>query len=119
MGKNWLQDMSAVEAAQHWAKSLVHRESRGPGDMEGAMRRLEAKYGIPWRAFWSLRYRPPTSICADLWLRLRAAHEAECQRQMRLIEHELEITKAIAGPAHPVVVEIETRLGSPECPDDE
>lgn len=68
-----LEQKSAVATAQDWSRDLVQREARGSGDTENAMRRLEARYGVPWRTFWSLRYRPPKSICADVWLRLKGA----------------------------------------------
>jgi hypothetical protein len=72
--------------------------------MENAWRRLEARYGVPWRAFWSLRYRRPNEIAATIFLRLEAAYQAECERQMRRLKHEFEITKAKAGAVHPAVV---------------
>ena len=102
----------AVEA-RTWANELVRRESRGPGDMENAMRRLEYRYGIPWRMFWSLRYRPPTDVMHGVWERLKAAYYAECQRQTRLLQHELEITK-IVSPDAPAVRAAETLLGKVE-----
>jgi hypothetical protein len=95
--------VSGVADARQWAGELVKREARGPGDMEPAMRRLESKYGIPWRLFWSLRYRPPSYVKHGIWEQLRQAYRAECERQMRLLKHELEITKAIAGPDAPAV----------------
>lgn len=97
MRKKDLLDVEHVASARDWAGALVKRESRGPGDTENAMRRLEARYGIPWRTFWSLRYRPPRDILHGIYLRLHAAHQSECERQMRLLKHELEITKARAG----------------------
>lgn len=90
--------VSAAAKAQGWANELVRREARGPGDMENAMHRLEARYGIPWRTFWSLRYRPPTDILTGLFIKLHDAYQAERDRQMRLLRHETEITKIIAGP---------------------
>ena len=95
--------MTAAADAQRLAKELVMRESRGPGDMENAMRRLESKYGIPWRVFWSLRYRPPTDVMTGIYRRLLAAYLAECERQERLLRHEIEITKIKAGPDAPAV----------------
>lgn len=96
------QEMSGGEQAQTWANYLVRRETRGPGDMPNAMRRLEARYGIPWRTFWELRYRPPADVLHGVWERLRQAHMAECDRQMRLLKHEIEITKAIKPSADSV-----------------
>lgn len=95
--------MNTVASAQKWASDLVQRESRGPGDMENAMRRLESRYGIPWRTFWSLRYRPPTDLFVSVYQRLEAAYQAERHRQMRLLQHEIEITSIVAGPDAPAV----------------
>lgn len=86
-----------VSDAQGWANELVRRESRGSGDSENAMRRLGARYGIPWRTFWTLRYRPPKDVMHSIYLRLGAAYQAECERQERLLRHEIEITKIKCG----------------------
>lgn len=101
-----------VASARDWANALVRRESRGSGDTENAMRRLEARYGIPWRTFWSLRYRPPSDVLTSVFFRLKAAYEAECERQMRLIKHELEITRAKAGPNAASVRSVEALVGT-------
>lgn len=85
---------SGVSEAQMWASHMVPRESRGPGDTENAMRRLEARYGIPWRVFWNLRYRTPADVMVGLWRQLHAAYENECERQERLLAHERHIAEA-------------------------
>lgn len=95
--------MNVVASARTMAGELVKHESRGPGDMENAMHRLEARYGIPWRTFWTLRYRPPADVMAGVYHRLMAAYQAECDRQMRLLRHELETTERKAGPDAPAV----------------
>jgi hypothetical protein len=92
-----MSDAAYVDQAADWAKALTRNEARGPGDLENAMHRLEARYGVPWRTFWALRYRKPEWITAFTYQRLRDAYQAECERQMRLYQHELEITKAKAG----------------------
>jgi hypothetical protein len=100
-------DTTAVDQAAAWAKRLTQSEARGPGDLENAWRRLGQRYGVPWRAFWSLRYRRPNEIAASIYLRLQAAYEAECERQVRRLTHELELTRAKAGASHPAVVAAE------------
>lgn len=100
-----------VEQAATWAKDLTHRESRGPGDMENAWRRLETRYGISVGTFWSLRYRKPQNIFIEIFAQLQAAHRAECERQMRKLAHEIEITKAITGASHAAVCAAEALLG--------
>lgn len=96
--------LTAASEARGWANELVRREAKGPGDMESAMRRLEARYGIPWRTFWTLRYRPPTDVLTGVYRRLAAAYHAECERQMRKLQHEIEITKLVAGSDAPVIL---------------
>lgn len=90
--------VSHIAEAQEWANTLIRRESRGPGDLPNAMRRLEARYGIPWRTFWSLRYRPPEDILTGIYFRLHQAFQLECQRQKRLIEHEIKMAEAAGLP---------------------
>ena len=86
-----------VAAARDTHQKIIAKLMRGPGDMENAMRRLEARYWVPWRTFWQLRYRPPSDVFVGVYLRLKAAYEAECERQERLLRHEREITKAKAS----------------------
>lgn len=99
-----MSDAAFVDQAATWAKALTASEARGPGDMENAWRRLEARYGVPWRAFWALRYRKPRDITAAIFHRLAAAHAAECERQMRRLRHDIETTRKIAGPDAAAVV---------------
>lgn len=106
--------MSYVDQAAEWAKELTRSETRGPGDLPRAWQRLEARYGISEHTFWSLRYRKPQDIAVSIYMRLQAAYQAECERQMRRLEHELEITKAIAGASDPVVGEVQALVGQEE-----
>jgi hypothetical protein len=105
-------DAEIVDQAEGWAKRLTQSEARGPGDMENAWRRLESRYGVPWRTFWALRYRKPRDLTASVYHRLAAAYTAECERQMKLLRHEISITKLVAGPDHPAVVASEAALGA-------
>lgn len=74
------------------------------------MRRLEARYGIPWRTFWSLKYRPPSDVFVSIYNRLQAAYQSECERQMRLLAHEIEIAKAKGLAGAPAVSAAEALL---------
>jgi hypothetical protein len=57
----------SVEAATDMVRKMVQRESRGWGDLDNAMERLERRYGLPfwtvWRHCWPA-YRARISICA-------------------------------------------------------
>ena len=101
-----------VDEAARIANDLATREMRGPGDLPNAMQRLENRYALPTRSFWSLRYRKPKSICASLLLKLLAAYEAERERQMRLLSHDNAITRLTTGPDHPAVRAAEALLGA-------
>lgn len=85
---------SGVSEARMWATTMVLREARGPGDSENAMRRLEHRYGIPWRVFHNLKYRAPADVMVGVWRQLKAAYEAECERQERLLAHERHVAEA-------------------------
>lgn len=94
-----------VSNARDWANALIQRESRGPGDLDNSMRRLEARYGISANTFWRLRHGRVKEIYASTYTRLQAAYLAECDRQVRIIKQQAEIAKA-KGLAHaPVVAE--------------
>lgn len=97
------QNMSAVEyvsQASEWANDLVRNEMRGPGDLDRAMRRVERKSGVPYAKLWALRYRKPKDILLSTFFALREAYVAERERQLRMLEHEIETTREIAGTGH-------------------
>jgi hypothetical protein len=94
----------SVAAASEMARNLVQRESRGPGDLENAMRRIEAKYGVPYGVLWSLRYRQPKDILVGVFNRLRAAYQAECERQASILEHELTVQRVTGHDVDPALV---------------
>ena len=90
---------SGIAEASQWASRMVHNEARGPGDTMNAMHRLEARYGIPWRVFWGLRYRKPADVMVGVYRQLQAAYTSECERQERLLAHERHVaeTKILAA----------------------
>ena len=104
---------TAVDHAGEWAKALVTRESRGPGDMEGAMRRVATRYGLPWRTLWALRYRPPKDIAASIYLTLQDAYRRECERQFKALQHELGLTET-TNEAAAALARAAARMGGAE-----
>lgn len=94
---------SGVEDAKRLVRELIQIESRGAGDTENAMRRLGHRYGIPWRTFWSLRYRAPKDVFVSVYNKLQAAHRAECGRQIERLRHELEVARAAGVPVQDLV----------------
>ena len=49
--------MDYVEEAAEWSGKMTRMRSRGPGDLENAMRSVERDYGIDYWLLWRLRYR--------------------------------------------------------------
>ncbi len=100
LGKNDMPDVF-VSNARDWAVQMINREARGPGDLEGAMRRFEGRYGISWQTLWRLRHGRIKDISASIYARIQAAYIAECDRQCRLLSIQIEIakTKGLAGSA--------------------
>jgi len=105
-----MSDAAYVDEASGWVRTMVARESRGPGDTENAMRRLETRHGVPFHTLWSLRYRKPKGLFVSVYVRLHAAYRTECARQLQSLRHDLEATKAIAGAHHHPVASAEAFL---------
>lgn len=83
-----------VEDARRMASDLIARETKGSGDLDNAMRRLETRYGIPYGFLWNLRYRPPKDLLMGLFLRLQDAYQQQLNEQIKRLEHERSITEA-------------------------
>lgn len=86
----------SVEAATEYVRTMVQRESRGPGDIDNAMSRLETKYGLPFWTLWHLRKGKAKTVEASLLARIRGAYLDMCQRQAANLLHEIEM-EAAAG----------------------
>jgi hypothetical protein len=112
--ENQMSDAAFIDQAAGWSKDLTRLRARGPGDIENAMRAIERDYGIDYWTQWRLRYRKSQirDIGVSIYMRLHAAYQAECERQMRKMRHEIDITKAIAGASAPAVVAAETLVRS-------
>lgn len=92
-----------VSDARKWADHLVMREYQGPGQMDRAMDRASQKTGVDRGVFWSLRYRPPGDILVSVYMRIKAAYEADCQRLERAADHERSITRTSNAVAKSLV----------------
>lgn len=107
-------DMPVVQA-KGWANALIRAAHRGPGDTtDAAIHRAANKHGLDPKMLWRLRYRTPKDMLASLYLKIKAAHEAECERQEARLRHEIEITKAVATSATALAAirEAEALLGA-------
>ena len=105
-------DAEYIDQAVTWSRELTRMKSRGPGDTENALRSIEREYGIDYGFLWSLRYRRQQLkvISKPVFERIAAAYRTECERQVRKLRHEIEITEAIAGSDDPAVVAAKAAL---------
>jgi hypothetical protein len=80
--------------ASNLVRQMIQSEARGPGDSEGAMARLEQRYGI---GFWTLDRlrRGRAKTCeASIYQRIRMAYLDLCARQLTKLEHQIAIEQA-------------------------
>jgi hypothetical protein len=88
-------EMSSADVASDYVRRMVETESRGWGDQENALSRLEARYGLP---FWSLnhiRTGRAKTVEAGLFARIRGAYLDLCERQITKLQHEIAVEKAL------------------------
>jgi hypothetical protein len=105
---NEVADMSAV-AATDLVRRMVERETRGSGDVDGAMRRIEARFGLPYWPLVHLRRGGAKTVDADLFARIRGAYLSYCEQQISSLQHELAIERAIEGDDDLADLEAEAR----------
>lgn len=94
-----------VQEAAHWSRELTRMRARGPGDADNALRGIEQDYGINYWTLWQLRYRlgAVKKISAGAYALIKAAYDAERERQFNKLKRDVERTEAITGPDNHVV----------------
>ncbi len=95
-----------LDLAARWSRDLTQMRSRGPGDIENAMRAIERDYGVDYWVQWRLRYRRSAlrDIGVSVFVALQTAYRAECERQLRKLQNE------VASTPSDLVPEIESFL---------
>lgn len=80
-----------LDEAALWSRELVRMRSRCPGDTENAMRSIEREYGVDYWVIWRLRYRRSSlkDIGVGVYMLLKSAYQAECERQIRKLQREV------------------------------
>lgn len=98
-------DAAYLDQAALWSKDLTRMRARGPGDLENAMRAIERDYGLDYWFLYQLRYKRDRLkfLSVSVYERLKAAYQAECERQMRKLQNDIAVTEKIAGPDSPAV----------------
>lgn len=91
------EEMSSVETAIDYTRSLIKKEMSGTGDFEPALYRLEAKTGI---GFWTLHrlwHGRRKLVDRDLFVRIRGAYLALCALKVTALSNELAFEQARSG----------------------
>lgn len=83
-----------IEAASNYASQLLDLEQRGSSDTDGALFRLEQRYGLSPNQILHLRSRRAKSCDVSLFARLQAAYLDLCERQVTKLQHEIAVTRA-------------------------
>lgn len=87
--------MSSAELAAGYVRRMVEKETRGWGDQESALSRLESRYGIPFHSMNHIRTGRAKTVEAGLFARIRGAYLDLCERQVAKLQHEIAIEKAL------------------------
>lgn len=86
------------DIAAHYGRKAVEIESRGNGDQLNALERVGRECGLKARALRRI-INGETTPTLPVFLRIRAAYLAVCERQIRRLEQEIAIEKARFGDA--------------------
>jgi hypothetical protein len=116
---NEVQQMT-LEAASYYADELLKLEARGPGDTEGALFRLEQRYGIGPNQITHLRAGRAKSCDVSLFARLRLAYLDLCEKKLRMLQHKIEIERVsgddtnadLADRLRAIAAEIDQKKGA-------
>lgn len=87
--------MSSAQLAAGYVRRMVETETRGWGDTDNALSRLEAKYGLPFWTLNNLRTGRAKTVEATLFNRIRAAFADQCGRHAARLLHEAETAMAV------------------------
>ncbi len=88
--------MSTAEVATGYVRRMVEKEVRGWGDQDNALSRLEQRYGLPFWTLQNIRSGRAKTVEAGIFARIRAAYLDLCERQVRALQHEISIEKALS-----------------------
>ena len=91
-------EMSSANAATVYVRRMVENESRGWGDQENALHRLEKRYGLPFWSLENLRKGRAKSIEASMFEKIREAFVDHCRRQAKRLLHDAEMVRRLGEP---------------------
>lgn len=75
-----VREMSTAEVASGYVRRMVEAETRGWGDQDNALSRLEARYGLPFWSLNNIRTGRAKTVEAGLFARISGARISTCAR---------------------------------------
>lgn len=87
--------MNSAQVATGYVRRMVEYETRGWGDQDNALDRLEVRYALPRWTLNNLRMGRAKSVEAGVFARIRAAYLDLCERQVAKLQHEIAIEKVL------------------------
>ena len=90
--KKSLSEQEQMSAALETYNKMLAKEIRGSGDVENAMYRLQAQYGLDYWRQWQLKYR--RQICSEFAEQIRQAWLSVLERSVRRDIEALKIERA-------------------------
>ena len=88
--------MTFLARAETYTNLMLEREMRGPGDKEGALDRLAARYGVARNTFERIRTGKAKDVTGTIFARIRAGYLDICAEQIGKLQTELQREKAAA-----------------------
>ncbi len=86
-------EMSTAEVASGYVRRMVENETRGWGDQDNALTRLEARYGLPFWSLQNLRTGRAKTVEASLFNRIKSAFVDHCGKHAARLLHDAEMAK--------------------------
>lgn len=80
--------MSAAKATV-FVRRMVEEETRGNGDVDAALRRLERHFGLDYWPLWYLRKGKAKTITVELYAKIRDAYLQYCSTKISGLQHEI------------------------------
>lgn len=87
--------MGSAEVASGYVRRMIEKETRGWGDGNNALTRLARRYGLSHWTLNHLRTGRAKTVEAGVFARIRAAYLDLCAEQIRKLQQEIAIEKAL------------------------
>jgi hypothetical protein len=84
-------EMSSAVQAQSYIRRMVEKETKGWGDTLPALERLERRYGISFWTMNNIRIGRAKTVEGGILRRIKLAYLDMCERQLKNLQHELEM----------------------------